>query len=174
PFAVNILRDGINHCTGSIIARRWILTAAHCVRRKKRWRLSVSVAGSTHAITSMLPIKQVYIHPRNIPKQIYYDATLIELHGPLLFSSRVQPIRLARNDGHFRRSQMFTVVGWSNYNSKHAPSSPRQISVPLGDMRICQRLDPGYSPRHRPYLCMGYHQGQHPCKGDSGGPLVVG
>lgn len=46
PWAVSIQRNGNHHCGGVIVGKRWILTAAHCVRNQFVGSLIVKTGGS--------------------------------------------------------------------------------------------------------------------------------
>ena len=116
----SIQKPGQGHfCGGSIINKRFILTAAHCTRRIQKSDIKV-ITGSGHlgyssshqAERSVINIIQ---HPKYVDDLSYHDIALLELDQELTFSDYIFPICLPSQPNHnsdHRMHQAATLTGW--------------------------------------------------------------
>jgi hypothetical protein len=89
---LTIRSDPHQDCGASIISRRFILTAAHCVEPPEASNFRVGV-GSIHLKElKVKQVKAIHVHPKYIPKRFYHDLALIELDEPLQFDESIQPV----------------------------------------------------------------------------------
>ncbi|XP_025048718.1 complement factor B [Alligator sinensis] len=98
PWHVVIRPERGESCRGSLVADRWVLTAAHCfnnVQDTELWRVNI---GSTD-----IQIAQRFDHPQynvrakvdqGIPEFYDYDLSLLQLERPVHFSATIRPICL--------------------------------------------------------------------------------
>ena len=164
-------------CSGVLIDKSWVLTAAHCVQGMSAQGIQVAVgAWDLTAFTgSRTPVKSIRIHPQFSSTSLYNDIALLELSVP----SSIQPITLfsgesVDNTPPSLLGKLVTVLGWGvadSTTSWYYPEILRQVSLPVVADSTCN--DIYINPVLPSQFCAGYWEGKDACEGDSGGPAVV-
>ena len=179
PSVVRIDGNGW-FCTGSFVAKKWVLTAAHCVRDH-------GTPISPESITVIegedrgSNVKQVIIHPQYYSggAGFRYDAALLEMIDS--FDSEAEgivPVRLLTPEEralYAPSGTLATAVGYGRKENDEWSYSLRYVDIPLSLPEDCRR---DYSFLHEEEiahdftLCAGA-PGKGVNSGDSGGPLLV-
>ncbi|XP_026514323.1 trypsin-3-like [Terrapene carolina triunguis] len=174
PYQVALLRNGRLTCGGSLIAPKWVLTAAHCGRRgisSLRVHLgdyNLQVKEPTEQIRR---IRNFFVHPRyNIcPRD--NDFMLLELDEPAQLNNYVNTINLATRCPS--PGTRCSVSGWGTIKSPQRllPAILQCADLYSVSQARCRDIYQGRITENM--FCAGVEQGGiSSCKGDSGGPLV--
>jgi len=188
PWQAMLLKNRSIICGGSIIKKRWILTAAHCfyngANRIKDADLDVRVGDTNWKVIEGSEqdsrIDEVFIHKGYDPKSKTYlnDIALIKLRTPIKYGRYVKPICLPKNKLRMdiTTSTSCYITGWGlNVTYNGVSKYLKQAMLPPVTLTECNRKrkkgKPALSNR---YLCAGdgQHHGDGACDGDSGGPYV--
>ncbi|XP_025835881.1 brachyurin-like [Agrilus planipennis] len=170
--------DGANLCGGSLISRRYVLTAAMCLSSGFE---SLEVILGAHNISQVEPSQQVIsnsifkIHEQYTRQSQANDIALVYLPTPANLNQYVQLIALpSRADvsNNFVGSQAM-ASGWGFIYGSSTDISEvlRYVYIPVVRNNVCRiQLGPAITNSN---ICIGGNESKGTCYGDSGGPLVV-
>ncbi|KAK0061848.1 trypsin-7 [Biomphalaria pfeifferi] len=172
---------GTVFCGGSIVDKRHIVTAAHCMKDKKTGQpfpassVFVRVGSSFVSNTRVYRVSNVNVHPRHTSILKDYDVAVLTLAQDLIFSYCVAPVCLPDPGENTDDVDYCTTSGWgvTDFYSNTLQQRLRSVELPIVDQYLCQQ---SYGTRlvNSLKLCAGdyYNGGTDSCQGDSGGPLV--
>ncbi|KAM9172885.1 acrosin-like [Pangshura tecta] len=185
PWLVSIqipTRMGPRHsCGGSLISTRWVLTAAHCLKAKRRvlarWRIVTGISELSH-LSDLVQIRSVHravLHQEYNPHKETNDIALIQLDRPVTFDDLTQPACLPSALMAVTTFSPCYISGWgtTTQNTMETADILQEAKVQLIDITTCNSsrwYNRGIASNN---LCAEYEQGAvNSCQGDSGGPLM--
>merc|ERR1712004_246883 len=162
-------------CGGSIINKKTVITAAHCIKPGKNYYVVVGQHkeyGYYDKYYKEHRLSQVIVHPEYTSLQ-KYDIALLKTTEDIEFNDGVQPICLPPADQTYGEDRtMFLASGWGSMGDSYA-TKLMQVALPYVSQEKCQYLLGSYYV-HEAVICAGFLEGgKSTCYGDSGGPLAT-
>ncbi|XP_053673533.1 chymotrypsin-2-like [Anopheles nili] len=177
PFQVALINGGLVYCGGSIVNRRWVLTAAACIFGKAPADVDLFV-GSADRLTGgqNVTAERFVLHP-DFDEQTYAnDIGLVRMAESLSFTSeQLQPVTLATD--FFETATDATVSGWGRFSiaNNQLPTRLQFIRTDvIGTGECADQFEEPYRGRISDRtICTDNQPEQGVCLGDAGGPLVL-
>uniref|UniRef100_A0A8C4UCC6 Peptidase S1 domain-containing protein n=2 Tax=Falco TaxID=8952 RepID=A0A8C4UCC6_FALTI len=172
PWQVAILDMYKLYCGGVLVARQWVVTAAHCTTPG-----ITSVHLGKHNLYTrewgqMQKMVQKFVaHPDYDPTTKDNDIMMMKLLTPVTITDRIRPVPVASCLPE--PGTTCVTSGWGATTSPEVsyPDVLQCVNVTIFSTAECQQLYPGSITENM--LCAGSLQGgRDSCQGDSGGPLV--
>uniref|UniRef100_A0A8B9C4M8 Peptidase S1 domain-containing protein n=1 Tax=Anser brachyrhynchus TaxID=132585 RepID=A0A8B9C4M8_9AVES len=157
PWQAALFKGDKFICGGTLVARNWVLTAAHCHDPgiSEQRRLSAKVIS----------------YPRYDPATKDGDLMLVKLLQPVHINERVKPLPLASHCPV--PGKTCQISGWGSTTSPEVtfPEDLHCAKVTIVSEEQCRRIYPGSITPNM--VCAGEPRNRaDSCQGDSGGPLV--
>ena len=178
PFQVALLARSISNnfraqfCGGTLVAARYVVTAAHCTMPDIARKAQVLVGTQRLDGTGRrINVKRVSIHPRwalSSLAGVDYDVAVWELATPV---SGIAFATLASTQPS-AAGTLLRTSGWGTrtYGVRDKPMDLMQVDVPFvpASGGSC-----GEQGRITPRMICAGEEGKDSCQGDSGGPLTI-
>ncbi|NXP46656.1 OVCH2 protein, partial [Heliornis fulica] len=181
PWQVSVQISDEHICGGAVLAKEWVVTAAHCFNSKELYRDFWMVVTGLHDLTDQeyrqVPsVAQYIIHPSFNKTTMDSDIALLQLAEPLEFNDYVRPVCLPAKEEVAQPSRVCVVTGWGAHEEDREKGKKlHQLEVPILVLDTCQSYYVNLPSKvNKRMICAGFplEEGKDSCTGDSGGPLV--
>ncbi|KAF4522293.1 hypothetical protein B566_EDAN011001 [Ephemera danica] len=195
PWLVSIKRRGGHFCGGTLVHRRWVVTAAHCLCSGpvQLPLSSLTVTVGEYDLTNReqpqagnIAVEHAEMHPDYECQKHVHDIALLRLAREVTWSPRTAwpaclPGILPRGSEAFRdREATAAGWGWLHENSAQGGRADvlQKVNLQIVDNARCIDWYRSQGMKIKiisSQMCAGFEQGgRDSCWADSGGPLMVG
>lgn len=173
PYQISVQIDGVHKCGGSLIASKYVLTAAHCTNGKTVSSLSIRAGSSYHSSGGQLvAVSDIHQHTSYNSDTQDYDVSVLNL-SEAVTAENARIISLVDSGSSLPVGEYATVTGWGLLSEGGSqPTQLQVLDVPVLSQTVCENayVDDDITNR---MFCAGYlNGGKDACQGDSGGPLM--
>lgn len=171
-------------CGGSILTKRFLLTAAHCTQgMNSKPQFVYAVAGALRRLSGGVVVKldKITAHEKYDPYKIRNDVSLLRTAQEITFTDAIQPIALPSANLPEEGNTPVLLSGWGRTSYPTPIGKPQlpdilQFTYPHTlSFKDCVKRFKGTgagSNVHESNVCTINAKNVGACMGDSGGPLV--
>ncbi|MEO0815081.1 MAG: trypsin-like serine protease [Myxococcota bacterium] len=146
--------DGVHWCTGTLVAPRAVITAAHCLYGREQAGLEFRVGPVSGLSNERIKAARLVPHPFYRPGSFNYDIGIMVLER----DASVEPMSIAGElSAEWEGRELFFVgYGITDGVTRQGAGRKRSVVMPIAEIRSDRYV---YST-----------EGKNTCTGDSGGP----
>ncbi|XP_031991270.1 atrial natriuretic peptide-converting enzyme isoform X3 [Hylobates moloch] len=177
PWQCSLQSEPSGHICGCVlIAKKWVLTVAHCFEGRENaavWKVVLGINNLDHPSVFMQTrfVKTIILHPRYSQAVVDYDISIVELSEDINETGYVRPVCLPSPEQWLEPDTYCYITGWGHMGNK-MPFKLQEGEVRIISLERCQSYFDMKTITTR-MICAGYEFGTvDSCMGDSGGPLV--
>lgn len=157
PAVGALTRSGGTHCTGTVVAPRLVVTAAHCLVGVSASSLRFVLGARVSQPTASIKVASIEAHPNYDDNALTNDIGVVRLAS----DAPVTPVKMLRSmdSSWIGRELVFVGYGVSNGYQQSGAGTKRFVRMPVE----------GVSAKQFEYGVPG----KNTCNGDSGGPAFA-
>lgn len=175
PWQVGLQTSrGFNYCGGTLVGKRTVITAAHCVTGKSPSEVYIWLGGHRRSDGSKTRIvaSSITIHESYNRRSLKNDIAIITLSSDATFNNDIRPACLPKTVASDLANVDATISGWGTLSSGGStPDVLQTASVTTTTESECKSAY-GSEYHHTEMICAS-DTGVDSCQGDSGGPMTA-
>ncbi|KAM8884847.1 ovochymase-1 [Synchiropus picturatus] len=172
PWQVSLQSNGRHYCSGTLIHRRWVLTARHCNVRPREDVVVLGAHDLRFPSSQRIPVDEVFnpVQDHSFPPRS--DLSLVKLSIPARIGPSVSPVCVPEEDEELDSTWECITTGWGAVKGSASvdPERIHHARVNLVNRTSCMEAW-GRDVISDTHLCVspGAAAG---CMGDSAAPLL--
>ncbi|CAH4029519.1 unnamed protein product [Pieris brassicae] len=137
PYQASIRSDFGHMCSGAILYKNWILTAARCGMSLRRRKVQYVVVGTNDIAGpgTSFPVEIIHVHPKH--SHYKYDIAVVKLNGTIKFNDKIQPIQFPERSTKPGANMLFS--GWKGPSDSNQTNNLLMRNVTSITSDACQK-----------------------------------
>ncbi|XP_051167248.1 chymotrypsin-2-like [Leptopilina boulardi] len=180
PYQVSlqVIKNNIHICGGSIFNENYVLTAAHCVESRLPFELKI-VAGTLNLNQPKATyfVDEIIIHNEyNGSDSWKNDIALIKVTPNFTMNNEIKSVVHPKSNMVFRENEEAIVSGWGKIRigGSFSHSYLQLVTIFIANQTLCNEKYKQWNNIYDTQICTYESKMEKGfCRGDSGGPLTV-